>query len=434
MPVQLFQSVICSSGLTKNRTLKTMPLIFLMTGNIHISFIFQKINYNLMLPTKKQLMLLIVAMALSVATNGNDAQNLYVKDGAYGLTRLQAPDYQKDVLLTPINITFSNKVDSRGKALNELLVDSGLRLAKAKRIPATDKSQHDLLFDQRLPSILRRLGPVSLGQAIQAVIGPSWTYDVDPVTQRIDIFIKKDQVNYANLRANLAERGIISDQGNGEVWNKKSFTINFRPGSDVILNPEILYNAMKAFTHNKSRIEKIQVVGRSHSADNGAKKTLAVKRSNKVVIKLIENKINEELIEMSQSILNNQPRQIADAVITLTASMLPKDRAIPHTDITDHSNIEIDNIDPNCRTFVIFEGSLKSSIERALDDCDFSIGHWNIREPNGDISDRLIHKAFSFSTTDLIGFLDTIMRLYNIHSNINTLDRTVDFHKEKLSY
>lgn len=387
---------------------------------------------------RKPLLSTILCLLLSIGTLANNGtESLYVKDGVYGLTRLQAPDYQENTLLTPITIALSPNIQTRGEALKEVLSDSGFSLAKPKAIPATDKTEHDLLFSQKLPSTLRKLGPINLGQAIQTIIGHSWQYNVDPVTQQISVSIKPEQVNYANLRANLIDRGIISDQNAGNVWSSKKYIIRFRPGSDDILNPAELYDAIKDYNNNKKRVQSIQVVGRSHSQEDGAKKNLAISRSNTVGLKLIENGISENIISMTQSILNHQPRQVSDALITIETASLPANRLIPHTQL-EHSNQQrnetpIDNINPNCRTFIILEGSLKSSIERALVDCGFSIGHWGIREANGDIGDLLITKAYSFTTADLIGFLDVISNVYDIHSNINTLDRTVDFKQEKLS-
>lgn len=78
------------------------------------------------------------------------------------------------------NIIFSAKIKSVGQAIQFLLKDTGYHLAKHHPDKRVLK-----MFRLPLPKIHRRMGPLTLAQALETLSGEPWQLSVDPINRLI---------------------------------------------------------------------------------------------------------------------------------------------------------------------------------------------------------------------------------------------------------
>ena len=93
-----------------------------------------------------------------------------------------------DLLAVIIEIRFPQSINSVGQALENMLVNSGFRLAE---LSAADPSL-SILLNSPLPNVHRSLGPVSLRTALNTLSGPSWDLIIDPVHRLVSFELKQD--------------------------------------------------------------------------------------------------------------------------------------------------------------------------------------------------------------------------------------------------
>lgn len=94
---------------------------------------------------------------------------------------------QKDVLRTIVLTDFPAEIDTVGLAVRDLLSTQGLRLGVVDAV----EHRRGLLYllAQPLPDIHRKLGPMSLKDALETLAGPSWYLVQDPLTRLISFEI-----------------------------------------------------------------------------------------------------------------------------------------------------------------------------------------------------------------------------------------------------
>lgn len=106
--------------------------------------------------------------------------NLQAKDiqvGRYSLLAATATDAQANLLATTITVSFPARIVTVGEAVQYLLQRSGYRLANESRIsPETAE-----LLILPLPAVHRHLGPITLTQALETLVGPAFRLIHDPV-------------------------------------------------------------------------------------------------------------------------------------------------------------------------------------------------------------------------------------------------------------
>ena len=92
-----------------------------------------------------------------------------------------ASDTQKDPLSALIpKLVFGHQVATVQDALQVLLNDSGYRIASYHPDPRVHQ-----LFNLSLPAVHRRMGPISLENALNTLAGSPWMLVVDPVNRLI---------------------------------------------------------------------------------------------------------------------------------------------------------------------------------------------------------------------------------------------------------
>ncbi|PUA30440.1 MAG: hypothetical protein B0W54_08085 [Cellvibrio sp. 79] len=107
-----------------------------------------------------------------------------VRTDRYTLVTAEARDDQKAPLKSIVNLSLGKDVFSVGDALREVLKGSGYRWQ-------SPDGQDQLLNTLPLPSVIRELGPVSLGDALQTIAGEAWQLRSDTL-HRVIWFDVKD--------------------------------------------------------------------------------------------------------------------------------------------------------------------------------------------------------------------------------------------------
>jgi type IV pili sensor histidine kinase/response regulator len=111
------------------------------------------------------------ASAFGSVASANDWQV-----GRYQSVRLQPTDQQTDLLSNIVQLELPEDVQTIGQAIAQLLEGSGYRLLSAKLA----EPYRTVLFAMPLPEVQRRLGPISLRQALQLLSGPAFKTVIDP--------------------------------------------------------------------------------------------------------------------------------------------------------------------------------------------------------------------------------------------------------------
>ena len=104
-----------------------------------------------------------------------------VQVGRYSALRALPTVAQVDLLSATITARFPERIQTVGEAVRYLLQRSGYRLAHHH---VANSVTADLL-ELPLPAVHRNLGPISLQQALETLIGPVFRLVLDPVHRLI---------------------------------------------------------------------------------------------------------------------------------------------------------------------------------------------------------------------------------------------------------
>lgn len=129
-----------------------------------------------MLYIKYCLVLLLTVLGLQAVASDSEIQV-----GRYSTMKTAPTEAQKDIFETVVNIQFDMTVTSVGDAMRQLLQEQGIRLVVPK---PKDASVHTLIA-LPLPKVHRRLGPMSLRDALETLAGPVWRLVQDPINRFI---------------------------------------------------------------------------------------------------------------------------------------------------------------------------------------------------------------------------------------------------------
>ena len=123
--------------------------------------------------------LLVAGFGVANPVVSTDQQSLQVS--RYVTLAAVASDTQKDPLSALIpKLVFGHQVSTVQDALQVLLNDSGYRIASYHPDPRVHQ-----LFNLSLPAVHRKMGPISLENALNTLAGPPWMLVVDPINRLI---------------------------------------------------------------------------------------------------------------------------------------------------------------------------------------------------------------------------------------------------------
>lgn len=123
---------------------------------------------------------LIFALSLIALSAVAKAKDLY-KISRYASMDPVATSAQAHPLSVVVTVNFTDRVSTVGDAITHLLSRSGYRLADV----ASSDPALPILLNQPLPLIHRRLGPITIDNALATLAGDAWDLVVDPVNRLI---------------------------------------------------------------------------------------------------------------------------------------------------------------------------------------------------------------------------------------------------------
>ena len=106
----------------------------------------------------------------------------------YGYVTPDATPEQRDPLSVVVKVSFNSHIATVGEALDHLLLRSGYQMAS---LEASDPSMR-ILVSRDLPEVHRKLGPITLVNALKALSGPVWELIVDPVNRLISFDLNQE--------------------------------------------------------------------------------------------------------------------------------------------------------------------------------------------------------------------------------------------------
>ncbi|MEW5756465.1 MAG: pili assembly chaperone [Pseudomonadota bacterium] len=119
-----------------------------------------------------------IAAACMAITRSNAAE---VQVGRYSTLPAMPSVAQADLLAATITVVFPARVHTVGEAVQYVLQRSGYRLA-AEEVMGSESAD---LLALPLPAVHRHLGPVTLAQALETLVGPAFRLIHDPVHRLI---------------------------------------------------------------------------------------------------------------------------------------------------------------------------------------------------------------------------------------------------------
>jgi len=111
------------------------------------------------------------------------------------------------------NVIFNNNIKSVGQAIHFLLKDTGYKLTRHH----PDKRVFQM-FRLSLPKIHRRMGPLTLEQALKTLSGEPWVLAVDPINRLISFQLPDYFKKPIQISANPALKPIAAKPV--KKWNK----------------------------------------------------------------------------------------------------------------------------------------------------------------------------------------------------------------------
>ena len=109
--------------------------------------------------------------------------------GLYNTLPNQPTSPQLNPLTAIANFHFGPNVQTVGQAVNQVLSETGFSMVPLNQLP--EEAQSTLL--KPLPITQRSLGPVSVAQALNVLMGANvFTLEVDPVNRLIAVSVRKD--------------------------------------------------------------------------------------------------------------------------------------------------------------------------------------------------------------------------------------------------
>lgn len=121
---------------------------------------------------------MILSSSVALAETIQVEDEHYVRTDRYTLVSVETQPEQISPLLSIVEISFSQHINSVGRAVQELLVGSGYTWSK-------EVSENERLDKLSLPVVVRDIGPVRLRDALITVVGEAWNLQVNELTREV---------------------------------------------------------------------------------------------------------------------------------------------------------------------------------------------------------------------------------------------------------
>ena len=131
-----------------------------------------------------------------------------VQVGRYSMYAASPTAAQTDLLVTTVTLHFSKHIQTVGEAVGYLLQRSGYHLADVETIGPDTVS----LFALPLPAVHRRLGPMTLHDALKTLAGPAYRLVQDPVHRLITFERCKADSFAAPMTGKRVDKEVAEDE------------------------------------------------------------------------------------------------------------------------------------------------------------------------------------------------------------------------------
>ncbi len=132
------------------------------------------------------LLMLIMLITGKVMAHSSVQADAYLMVDRYVSVSTKPSDIQTDLLSVLVTFKFGTDVQTVGAAMQQLLINSGYRLADLR----TSDPNLPVLLDAQLPQVHRSIGPITLRDALTTLAGSSWVMVTDPVHRLITFDLK----------------------------------------------------------------------------------------------------------------------------------------------------------------------------------------------------------------------------------------------------
>jgi len=133
--------------------------------------------------------------------------------GRYTSVSNTASYAQQNLLAAEIKVQFPDQVTSLKQAFEQLLDNSGYRLAQDGLDPDIA-----VLYEQSLPGVHRWMGPVTLREALQTLAGESWHLQENPVDRTVTFLLDESQRHLVSKRLPLATGEELKIDSSNKSW------------------------------------------------------------------------------------------------------------------------------------------------------------------------------------------------------------------------
>lgn len=358
------------------------------------------------------------------ADQTDDKARDYLRVGRYLIKDAEPSPEQKEPLLAYISINLGEHIYTIGDALFELLRGSGYRILY-KDVRACQLSSR-LLFDRELPLALRTLGPMTLLDALETVVGKAWQLEISELGRTLSFHTHEkyaDDKEYAHLLSSRSKA-----ESNGPARDR--FTITFNTGEFHAPMGSALQLLKKAAKRITSLSATVLIRGHAHSSGHWATESQALRRAKTVRDILIKHGVNARKLRLETSVSNNNDPLLQTLtgvelfLYTHTVAKSTQTRlncaSIPQQ-VTKKTKFK-----DAAPVFTVEAGSLRKNVERLLKSLNLRMGKWDLADGRYEYDWEIPH-SYTITMNSPDQTMRSLLASYGIQPILNLLDSSVDF-------
>ncbi len=207
-------------------------------------------------------------------------------------------------------IVLSDKLSTVGEAIEEVLDGTGYRLRHIK--DSYEKPIDTILMNQPLPELHRRLGPMTVKDALDVLAGDAWHIKVNDLGRELWFVINP---HYAKDKQRV-QRLLKETSFTAATSQSHQFYVEFPPGN--VKTPKNT-SALKKFIQSiyQEALVSVNVQGQSYSQKNKSSLALAKARARWVEKALGQAGVSGDKLNITYTARNHQPESRSGALITL---------------------------------------------------------------------------------------------------------------------
>ncbi|ODS23560.1 hypothetical protein AB835_08075 [Candidatus Endobugula sertula] len=253
----------------------------------------------------------IVMLLLSVFIHSTSVAQT-VQTDRYTQVRVGPAPGQISPLDEITRIVLSDNFRTVGEAIEEVLDGTGYRLRHIK--DSYEKPIDTILMSQPLPELHRRLGPITIRDALEVLAGDAWHLKENKLGRELWFVINP---HYAKDKHRV-QRLLKETSFKKAASQPDQFYLEFPPGNVKSPKNKRAFNQFIQ-TINQQTLVSIDVQGQSYSKKNKSSLQLAKARARWVEKALGKAGIPGDKLNVTYDARNHQPQSRSGVLVTLTA-------------------------------------------------------------------------------------------------------------------